>query len=324
MSYHYVHIEDPQTLTLQEGDDLSCAADEVVIDVSFAGINRADVLQRMGFYPPPPDASPVMGLEVSGVIRQAGADSGFTRGESVCALVHGGGYATQTIAKAACTLRIPPGIDMKMAACLPEAFLTVWYNVIVRAGLKTGETLLVHGGVSGIGNIAVQLAKSMDCRVIATVGSPEKCQLLDSIGADISLNYKETALAAQCEAHGVMGAVDVVLDMVGGDFEQFNLECLAVDGRIACIGLMRGGQATIDLTQLLMKRATLSGSTLRRLTPQEKARCFSEVNEQMMPLVATGRMTPLMDKTFALNEALAAQDYMASGTHAGKLLLRCN
>jgi NADPH:quinone reductase-like Zn-dependent oxidoreductase len=178
--------------------------------------------------------------------------------------------------------------------------------------------------VSGIGNIAVQLAKSMDCRVIATAGSPEKCQLLNTIGADISLNYKESTLAEQCEAHGIMGAVDVVLDMVGGDFEQFNLECLAVDGRIACIGLMRGGQATIDLTQLLMKRATLSGSTLRRLTPQEKARCFGEVNEHMMPLVEAGRMTPLMDKTFALNEALAAQDYMASGTHAGKLLLQCS
>ena len=173
MTYHFIHIEDPETLSIQEGEDLTCGADEVVIDVAYAGINRADVLQRMGFYPPPPDASPVMGLEVSGCVKVAGEHSGFSVGERVCALVHGGGYATQAIAKAACTLRIPEGVDDITAACLPEAFLTVWYNVIVRASLKAGETLLVHGGVSGIGNIAVQLAKSMSCRVIATAGTPE-------------------------------------------------------------------------------------------------------------------------------------------------------
>ena len=225
MTYHFIHIEDPETLSIQEGEDLTCGADEVVIDVAYAGINRADVLQRMGFYPPPPDASPVMGLEVSGCVKVAGEHSGFSVGERVCALVHGGGYATQAIAKAACTLRIPEGVDDITAACLPEAFLTVWYNVIVRASLKAGETLLVHGGVSGIGNIAVQLAKSMSCRVIATAGTPEKCAILKDLGADICLNYSESRLAEQCLEQGVMGEVDVVLDMVGGDFEQFNLEC---------------------------------------------------------------------------------------------------
>ncbi len=323
MSHHYIHIEDPETLELREAEDLSCAADEVVIDVAYAGINRADVLQRMGFYPPPEDASPVMGLEVSGTIRIAGERSGFVTGERVCALVHGGGYATQAKAKAECTLRVPAAIDMKVAACLPEAFLTVWYNVVVRAGLESGETLLVHGGTSGIGNIAVQLGKSMNCRVIATAGSADKCQRLADIGADLSMNYNEAPLTEQCAQHGVLGGVDVVLDMVGGDFEQFNLECLAVDGRIACIGLMRGGQATIDLTQLLMKRATLTGSTLRRLTHEEKARCFRDVDEQLMPLVESGQMRPLMDKTFELKDALEAQTYMSSGAHAGKLLLRC-
>ena len=323
MSYQYIHIEDPDTLTLNQADDLTCASDEVVIDVAYAGINRADVLQRMGFYPPPEDASPVMGLEVSGTVRTAGASSGFSPGERVCALVHGGGYATQARAKAACTLRVPQTIDMKVAASLPEAFLTVWYNVVVRAGLKGGETLLVHGGTSGIGNIAVQLGKSMNCRVIATAGSSDKCQLLADIGADVCLNYNEASLTEQCTEQGLLGTVDVVLDMVGGDFEQFNLECLAVDGRIACIGLMRGGQATIDLTQLLMKRATLTGSTLRRLTHEEKARCFRDVDEQLMPLVESGQMRPLTDKTFDLKEALAAQTYMSSGAHAGKLLLSC-
>ncbi len=324
MTYHFIHVEDPETLRVQEGDDLHCDADEIVIDVAYAGINRADVLQRMGFYPPPPDASKVMGLEVSGCVRVAGEQSGFSVGDRVCALVHGGGYATQAIAKAACTMRIPEGIDDLTAACLPEAFLTVWYNVIVRAALKAGETLLVHGGISGIGNIAVQLAKSMNCKVIATAGTPEKCATLKSLGADICLNYSESSLAEQCQEQGVMGEVDVVLDMVGGDFEQFNLECLAVDGRIACIGLMRGGESTIDLTLLLMKRATLTGSTLRRLTPSEKARCFEEVEAHMMPLVATGAMKPLIDRTFDLADALEAQTYMGSGSHAGKLLLKCS
>ena len=323
MTYHFIQIEDPETLSIQEGEDLTCGADEVVIDVAYAGINRADVLQRMGFYPPPPDASPVMGLEVSGCVKVAGEDSGFSVGQRVCALVHGGGYATQAIAKATCTLRIPESVDDLTAACLPEAFLTVWYNVIVRASLKPGETLLVHGGVSGIGNIAVQLAKSMNCKVIATAGTPAKCETLKRIGADICLNYSESSLTEQCQAQGVMGEVDVVLDMVGGDFEQFNLECLAVDGRIACIGLMRGGQSTIDLTQLLMKRATLTGSTLRRLTPSEKARCFEEVEANMMPLVATGAMKPLIDQCFDLDQVFEAQTYMASGSHAGKLLLKC-
>ena len=323
MSHQYIHIVDPETLELREADDLSNASDEVIIDVTYAGINRADVLQRTGFYPPPDDASPVMGLEVSGTIRTAGERSGLSKGERVCALVHGGGYATQAKAKAACTLRLPPAIDMKVAASLPEAFLTVWYNVVVRAGLKRDETLLVHGGTSGIGNIAVQLGKSMNCRVIATAGSSDKCQLLVNIGADLCLNYSEAPLREQCAQHGVLDSVDVVLDMVGGDFEQFNLECLAVDGRIAGIGLMRGRQATIDLTQLLMKRATLTGSTLRRLTQEEKARCFREVDEQLMPLVETGQIRPLIDKTFDLKDALAAQTYMSSGAHAGKLLLSC-
>tara|TARA_B100000900_G_scaffold291489_1_gene250301 strand:+ start:4343 stop:5317 length:975 start_codon:yes stop_codon:yes gene_type:complete len=323
MSHQYIHIEDSETLELREAGDLSCAGDEVVIDVAYAGINRADVLQRAGFYPPPEDASPVMGLEVSGTIRIAGEHSGFDTGERVCALVHGGGYATQAMAKAACTLRVPSAVDIKVAACLPEAFLTVWYNVVVRAGLKNGETLLVHGGTSGIGNIAVQLGKAMNCRVIATAGSSDKCQLLADIGADLCLDYKKAPLSEQCLEHGVLGGVDVVLDMVGGDFEQFNLECLAVDGRIACIGLMRGGQATIDLTQLLMKRATLTGSTLRRLTHEEKARCFREVDQQLMPLVESGHVRPLIDKTFDLRDAFAAQTYMSSGAHAGKLLLSC-
>lgn len=323
MSYHYIHTEDPENLLLREADDLSCASDEVVIDVAYAGLNRGDVLQRLGLYPPPDDASPVMGLEVSGTIRSAGTDSRFSEGERVCALVHGGGYATQVIAKAECTLRVPEPIDLQTAACLPEAFLTVWYNVIIRAELKQGETFLVHGGTSGIGNIAVQLGKSMKCRVIATAGSSAKCELLTAMGADITLNYQESPLSEQCAQHGVLGGVDVVLDMVGGDFEQFNLDCLAIDGRIACIGLMRGGQATIDLTQLLMKRATLTGSTLRRLTHEEKARCFREVDEQLMPLVESGEMRPLIDRTFPLKEALAAQTYMSSGAHAGKLLLSC-
>lgn len=324
MDRRYIDIEDSDTLVLRTDRAPTPRTEEVLVAVDFAGVNRADILQRMGLYPVPEDASPIMGLEVSGTVVDVGDGvSRFKTGDKVCALVHGGGYATQAIAKATCTMRIPEGVDDLTAACLPEAFLTVWYNVIVRASLKAGETLLVHGGVSGIGNIAVQLAKAMNCRVIATAGTPAKCETLKNLGADVCLNYSESTLTEQCQTQGVMGEVNVVLDMVGGDFEQFNLECLAVDGRIACIGLMRGGQSTIDLTQLLMKRATLTGSTLRRLTPSEKARCFEEVNTHMMPLVATGAMSPLIDRSFDLVQALEAQTYMASGSHAGKLLLKC-
>ena len=322
MSRQYIDIESPQHLTMKTDNSLTPGTDEVVIAVAYAGINRADLLQRAGLYPPPQDASPVMGLEVAGIVSAVGSGSRLRIGDRVCALVHGGGYATEAIARSDFCLKLEDDISFEQGAALPEALLTVWYNLVERAQLKAGERLLVHGGVSGIGSMAIQIAKHHGCEVVATAGSSEKMALCQQLGADHALNYK-LSLAEQLQALSLMGSIDVVLDMVGGDLAQFNLDALAVDGRIACIGFMRGSQCQLDLIQLLMKRATMTGSTLRRLTVTEKSNCFVAVNEQVMPAIAAGTIQPVIDSIFPLEDALAAQEHMASGAHAGKILLDC-
>ena len=322
MSRQYIDIESPQHLKLKTDNSLTPGTDEVVIAVTYAGINRADLLQRAGLYPPPEDASPVMGLEVAGIVSAVGPGSRLRIGDRVCALVHGGGYATEAIARSDFCLKLEDNISFEQGAALPEALLTVWYNLIERAQLKAGERLLVHGGVSGIGSMAIQIAKHLGCEVVATAGSSEKMALCQQLGADHALNYK-LSLAEQLQALSLMGSIDVVLDMVGGDLAQFNLDALAVDGRIACIGFMRGSQCQLDLIQLLMKRATMTGSTLRRLTVTEKSNCFVAVNERVMPAIAAGTIQPVIDSIFPLEDALAAQEHMASGAHAGKILLDC-
>lgn len=322
MSRQYIDIESPQHLSMKTDDSLIPGTDEVVIAVAYAGINRADLLQRAGLYPPPEDASPVMGLEVAGIVSAVGPGSRLRIGDRVCALVHGGGYATEAIARSDFCLKLEDNISFEQGAALPEALLTVWYNLIERAQLKAGERLLVHGGVSGIGSMAIQIAKHLGCEVVATAGSSEKMALCQKLGADHALDYK-LSLAEQLQALSLMGSIDVVLDMVGGDLAQFNLDALAIDGRIACIGFMRGSQCQLDLIQLLMKRATMTGSTLRRLTVTEKSNCFVAVNEQVMPAVAAGTIQPVIDSIFPLKDALTAQDHMASGAHAGKILLDC-
>ena len=322
MSRQYIDIESPQHLTMKTDNSLTPGTDEVVIAVAYAGINRADLLQRAGLYPPPEDASPVMGLEVAGIVSAVGSGSRLRIGDRVCALVHGGGYATEAIARSDFCLKLEDDISFEQGAALPEALLTVWYNLVERAQLKAGERLLVHGGVSGIGSMAIQIAKHHGCEVVATAGSSEKMALCQQLGADHALNYK-LSLAEQLQALSLMGSIDVVLDMVGGDLAQFNLDALAVDGRIACIGFMRGSQCQLDLIQLLMKRATMTGSTLRRLTVTEKSNCFVAVNEQVMPAIAAGTIQPVIDSIFPLEDALAAQEHMASGAHAGKILLDC-
>ena len=322
MSRQYIDIESPQHLSMKTDNSLTPGTDEVVIAVAYAGINRADLLQRAGLYPPPEDASPVMGLEVAGIVSAVGSGSRLRIGDRVCALVHGGGYATEAIARSDFCLKLEDDISFEQGAALPEALLTVWYNLVERAQLKAGERLLVHGGVSGIGSMAIQIAKHHGCEVVATAGSSEKMALCQQLGADHALNYK-LSLAEQLQALSLMGSIDVVLDMVGGDLAQFNLDALAVDGRIACIGFMRGSQCQLDLIQLLMKRATMTGSTLRRLTVTEKSNCFVAVNEQVMPAIAAGTIQPVIDSIFPLEDALAAQEHMASGAHAGKILLDC-
>ena len=322
MPRQYIDIESPQHLKLKTDNSLTPGTDEVVIAVTYAGINRADLLQRAGLYPPPEDASPVMGLEVAGIVSAVGPGSRLRIGDRVCALVHGGGYATEAIARSDFCLKLEDNISFEQGAALPEALLTVWYNLIERAQLKAGERLLVHGGVSGIGSMAIQIAKHLGCEVVATAGNSEKMALCQQLGADHALDYR-LSLTDQLQELSLMGSIDVVLDMVGGDMAQFNLDALAIDGRIACIGFMRGSQCQLDLIQLLMKRATMTGSTLRRLTVTEKSNCFVAVNEQVMPAIAAGTIQPVIDSIFPLKDALAAQDHMASGAHAGKILLDC-
>ena len=322
MSRQYIDIESPQHLKLKTDNSLTPGTDEVVIAVTYAGINRADLLQRAGLYPPPEDASPVMGLEVAGIVSAVGPGSRLRIGDRVCALVHGGGYATEAIARSDFCLKLEDNISFEQGAALPEALLTVWYNLVERAQLKAGERLLVHGGVSGIGSMAIQIAKHLGCEVVATAGNSEKMALCQQLGADHALDYR-LSLTDQLQELSLMGSIDVVLDMVGGDMAQFNLDALAIDGRIACIGFMRGSQCQLDLIQLLMKRATMTGSTLRRLTVTEKSNCFVAVNEQVMPAIAAGTIQPVIDSIFPLKDALAAQDHMASGAHAGKILLDC-
>lgn len=322
MPRQYIDIESPQHLKLKTDNSLTPGTDEVVIAVTYAGINRADLLQRAGLYPPPEDASPVMGLEVAGIVSAVGPGSRLRIGDRVCALVHGGGYATEAIARSDFCLKLEDNISFEQGAALPEALLTVWYNLIERAQLKAGERLLVHGGVSGIGSMAIQIAKHLGCEVVATAGNSEKMALCQQLGADHALDYR-LSLTDQLQELSLMGSIDVVLDMVGGDMAQFNLDALAIDGRIACIGFMRGSQCQLDLIQLLMKRATMTGSTLRRLTVTEKSSCFVAVNEQVMPAIAAGTIQPVIDSIFPLKDALAAQDHMASGAHAGKILLDC-
>ena len=298
--------------------------DNLLIAVDFAGINRADVLQRMGLYPPPADASPIMGLEVAGRVVAVGANvNDWAIGDRVCALVHGGGYASHCIARADHCLALPDTIDSEHGAALPEALLTVWHNVFQRGGLRSGETVLIHGGTSGIGTLGIQMAKALGSTVLATAGSQAKCQQAEALGADYVANYRDGDLLNQFVQAGYHEASDVILDIAGGDFCQVNFDLAAVDGRIVCIGMMRGASAEINLLSLLGKRLTLTGSTLRRMDAREKAAAFLEIKAQIMPKVITGEISPIIHTVYPLADAIAAQTLMQSGEHSGKILLDC-
>ena len=324
MQRRYIHIESPEVLSLQQDELRAPAAGELAIAVDFAGINRADVLQRLGLYPVPEDASPILGLEVAGEVTALGPDvEGFAVGDRVAALVQGGGYASAAIARADHSLLLPDTVDSRAAAALPEALLTVWHNVFTLGMLTPGETLLVHGGGSGIGSIAVQMAKVRGARVVATAGGPEKCEWVKSLGADVVADYSDGNLGKTLAEVGVAGAIDVVLDMAGGDFAALNLELAAPDARIVCIGVMRGSKAEIELVQILMKRLVLTGSTLRGMGMSGRASGFRSLRKEVMPEVAAGRITPHIHSVLPLSEAMAAHELMQSGRHFGKLLLDC-
>jgi len=298
-------------------------AGEVLIRVHAAGINRPDVLQRMGHYPVPPGASDLPGLEVAGEIVDGElGDSGFKKGDMVCALVQGGGYAEYCAAPLAQCLPVPEGLSAVEAASLPETFFTVWTNVFDRAGLSEGETLLVQGGTSGIGVTAIQLAAALGHRVFATAGSDEKCRACEQLGAERGINYRNEDFAAVVKELTGGKGVDVILDMVAGDYIPREIDCLADDGRIALIALLGGAKAEIDLGQVLRRRLSISGSTLRPRPVAFKAAIARSLRERVWPLFEQGKLKPVIYRSFPLAQAAEAHALMESSTHVGKIVLQ--
>ncbi len=292
---------------------------EVLIKVAYAGVNRPDALQRAGLYNPPKGASDLPGLEASGEIAAIGAGvEGLTLGDQVCALLPGGGYAQYVTTPAAHCLPIPTGMGLKEAACLPETFFTVWSNVFTRAGLQAGERFLVHGGSSGIGTTAIQLANAFGARVFATAGSDEKCQACVDLGAEAAWNYKEADFVQEMRAQG---GADVILCMVGGPYIQRNLKALADDGRLVQIAFLQGPKAEVNFVHLMARRLTMTGSTLRPQSDLAKARIAQELRKEVWPLLSAGRVAPVMDQEFPLEDAAAAHARMESSAHVGKIVL---
>ena len=295
---------------------------EVLIEVAAAGINRPDVLQRQGLYPAPKDASDLLGLEVAGTVAKLGPGTArYREGDRVCALVNGGGYAEYAVAPEGTTLPVPQGLTLVEAAALPETVFTVWHNVFERAALKPGEWLLVHGGTSGIGTTAIQIGAALGAHVIATVGSADKARAALTLGAVRAVNYRdEDFVEAVRAATGGRGA-DVILDMVGGDYIERNLRAAALDGRIVQIAFLKGSKVEIDLMRLMLRRLTLTGSTLRAQTPEAKARMAKGVEQHVWPLIAQGKLKPVIDSTFRLEQAADAHRRIDDPGHIGKIVL---
>lgn len=295
---------------------------ELLIRVAAAGVNRPDVLQRMGFYPPPPGASDLPGLEIAGTVVATGPGGDPEMlGQAVCALVAGGGYAEYCVAPAGSVLPVPAGFTMAEAAALPETIFTVWHNLFERGWIKEGETALVHGGTSGIGTTAIGLCKLFDIRIIVTCGSAEKCDAARALGADLAIDYSAEDYVEAVKAFTDGAGVDVVLDMVGGDYVPRNLACLADDGRHVTIAFQRGAKAEIDMSQLMRRRLTMTGSTLRARSADFKAALADEIHKTLWPRLSSGAWKPAMDQAFPLADAAAAHARMQAGAHVGKIVL---
>jgi putative PIG3 family NAD(P)H quinone oxidoreductase len=296
---------------------------DVLIKVAAAGVNRPDVLQRLGLYPVPPGASDIPGLEVAGVVEQAGSEVRDWRpGDAVCALVAGGGYAEYCVAPAPQCLRVPRGMDFVHAAGIPETFFTVWTNVFERGRLARGESILIHGGSSGIGTTAIQLAHAFGARVFTTAGSAEKCAACEQLGAELAINYREKDFVAAVQAATGKRGVDVILDIVAGDYLPRNIDALAVDGRLVIIGFQGGSTAQIDINPVLRRRLTVTGSTLRPRTVEQKGEIAAQLREQVWPLLDSGRVKVIVHATFPLTSAAEAHRVMESNAHIGKLVLQ--
>ena len=298
------------------------AAGEVLVRVAAAGVNRPDIFQRRGLYPPPPDVTDIPGLEVAGVAAAvADGVAGWKAGDPLCAIASGGGYAEYCAVPAPQCLPIPGGLNMVEAAAIPETFFTVWTNVFERAALKPGETLLVHGGASGIGTAAIQMASRLGARVIVTAGTPEKCVSCMELGAERAVNYRQEDFVAAAKEFGNGKGVDVILDMVGGGYIERNIKALAADGRLVNIAYLRGSKAEIDFLPVMLKRLTITGSTLRPQTVERKGTIAGALQELIWPLIASGSIKPVIHATFPLAEAAEAHRLMESGNHIGKIVL---
>ena len=314
----------PEVLAIVEGPVPAPGPQDVLIAVHYAGVNGPDIVQRKGKYPPPPGASPVLGLEVSGSVAAIGADvMQWKVGDAVCALTPGGGYAQYCVAPAAHCLPLPGGFDLERAAAIPENFFTVWTNLIERARLARGETVLIHGGSGGIGYSAIQVAKAWGATVIATVGNAEKEAFARSVGADHVINYRTHDFAEEARKIVEARGVDVILDMVGGEYFRKNLGLLALEGRLVQIAFQQGSKfADLDLMPVMMRRLTITGSTLRAQPAQNKARIAEGLRTHLWPLFASGALRVVIHRVFAFDDVVAAHTMMESGRHLGKLLLR--
>ncbi|MEL6959946.1 MAG: NAD(P)H-quinone oxidoreductase [Pseudomonadota bacterium] len=292
---------------------------EVRIKVAFAGVNRPDALQRAGLYNPPASASPLPGLEAAGEVDAVGPGvTNWSVGDAVCALLPGGGYAEYVVTPAAHCLPVPEGLSLKEAACLPETFFTVWSNVFERGGLQAGERFLVHGGSSGIGTTAIQLASAFGARVFTTAGSDDKCAVCLDLGAEVAMNYRDEDFVTVMKS---AGGAHLILDMVGGDYLPRNVKALADDGRLVQIAFLQGPKVELNFAQVMMRRLTITGSTLRPQSDIAKARIADALRTHVWPLIAAGRVKPVMDQTFELADAATAHSRMESSQHIGKIVL---
>ncbi len=296
---------------------------QVLIKTAAAGVNRPDIMQRKGLYPPPSGASDIPGLEIAGTVVATGAAvSNLKSGDTVCALVTGGGYAEYCLASAPLCLPVPEGMSFVQAAGIPEAFFTVWSNLFDRAHLQPNETLLVHGGSSGIGTTAIQLAKAFQAKVIVTAGSDAKCQFCMELGSDAAIHYKAQDFVEEINRLTDSIGVNVILDMIGGDYFPRNLKCMAADARLVQIAIQNGAKAEINLLPIMLKRLTITGSTLRARDDDFKAGIAQKLHKHVWPLLATGKIKPIIHSTFALKDAALAHELMESSLHIGKIILK--
>lgn len=312
----------PDVLAAEQAAVPEIGAHDVLIRVAYAGVNRPDCIQRAGHYPAPPGASPILGLEVAGEVVAVGSEVPEEMlGQSVAALTPGGGYAEYCTAPWQHCLSVPDGMDLKAAAALPETLFTVWHNVFERGAARDGERLLVHGGTSGIGTMAIMLARAFDIEVIVTCGDEAKCEAARNVGADLAINYRESDFVAAVKEFTGGEGVNIVLDMVSGDYVPRNLQCLAEDGRHVTIAVLGGAKAELFMPMIMMRRLTLTGSTLRPRSDAFKAALADEISDNAWPLFTSGELAPVIDQTFPLDKAAAAHARMEAGEHVGKIVL---